>query len=34
MKKEDVKEVVEFWDQNGFGFSNVHAKATAAVLVR
>ncbi|NEY74252.1 DnaD domain protein [Bacillus mesophilus] len=26
LKKEDVKEVVEFWDQNGFGFSNIHAK--------
>lgn len=25
-KKEDVKEIIEFWDQNGFGFSNIHAK--------
>ncbi|WP_235848389.1 DnaD domain protein [Litchfieldia alkalitelluris] len=26
IKQEDVKEIVEFWDQNGFGFSNVNAK--------
>jgi DnaD/phage-associated family protein len=25
-KMEDVKEIVEFWDNNGFGFSNVNAK--------
>ncbi|MDR7002170.1 DnaD domain protein [Neobacillus niacini] len=25
-KKEDVKEIIEFWDTNGFGFTNVNAK--------
>ncbi|WP_260445506.1 DnaD domain protein [Metabacillus elymi] len=25
-KTKDVKEIVEFWDNNGFGFSNVNAK--------
>ncbi|WP_456237951.1 DnaD domain-containing protein [Neobacillus mesonae] len=25
-KIEDVKEIVEFWDSNGFGFTNVNAK--------
>lgn len=25
-KMEEVKEIVEFWDNNGFGFSNVNAK--------
>nr|WP_317853528.1 hypothetical protein [Neobacillus sp. Marseille-Q6967] len=25
-KTEDVKEIVEFWDNNGFGFTNVNAK--------
>ncbi|WP_442862493.1 DnaD domain protein [Bacillus sp. USDA818B3_A] len=25
-KTEDVKEIVEFWDCNGFGFSNINAK--------
>ncbi|WP_456276523.1 DnaD domain protein [Bacillus sp. AK128] len=25
-KKEDIKEIIEFWDQNGFGLSNVNAK--------
>ncbi len=25
--KEDVKEIIEFWDHNGFGFANLHAKA-------
>ncbi|MBO1511192.1 DnaD domain protein [Metabacillus sp. BG109] len=25
-KTKDVKEIVEFWDSNGFGFSNVNAK--------
>ncbi|WP_237389790.1 DnaD domain protein [Bacillus sp. USDA818B3_A] len=25
-KAKEVKEIVEFWDNNGFGFSNVHAK--------
>lgn len=25
-KTEDVKEIVEFWDANGFGFSNVNVK--------
>jgi DnaD/phage-associated family protein len=25
-KKEDVKEIVELWDQNGFGYSNMNAK--------
>jgi hypothetical protein len=25
-KTEDVKEIVEFWDANGFGFTNVNAK--------
>ncbi|MBM6616973.1 DnaD domain protein [Bacillus suaedaesalsae] len=25
-KKEDVKEIIEFWDTNGFGFSNINAK--------
>ena len=24
--QKDVKEIVEFWDNNGFGFSNVNAK--------
>lgn len=23
---QDIKEIVEFWDQNGFGYSNVHGK--------
>ncbi|WP_458413076.1 DnaD domain-containing protein [Schinkia sp. CFF1] len=23
---DDVREIIEFWDDNGFGFSNVHAK--------
>jgi DnaD/phage-associated family protein len=26
LKKEDVKEIVEFGDQNGFGFSNIQGK--------
>jgi DnaD/phage-associated family protein len=25
-KPEDVKEIIEFWDDNGFGFSNVNCK--------
>ncbi|PMC33919.1 DNA replication protein DnaD [Bacillus sp. UMB0899] len=25
-KSSDVKEIIEFWDNNGFGFSNVNAK--------
>ncbi|MEH7096500.1 DnaD domain protein [Neobacillus vireti] len=25
-KLEDVKEIIEFWDYNGFGFSNINAK--------
>ncbi|MED1472664.1 DnaD domain protein [Bacillus salipaludis] len=25
-KSEDVKEIIEFWDENGFGFTNVNAK--------
>ncbi|WP_299094502.1 DnaD domain protein [uncultured Metabacillus sp.] len=25
-KSKDVKEIIEFWDNNGFGFSNVNAK--------
>ncbi|MDR6999693.1 DnaD domain protein [Neobacillus niacini] len=25
-KTEDVKEIIEFWDANGFGFTNVNAK--------
>ncbi|WP_232490288.1 DnaD domain protein [Neobacillus cucumis] len=25
-KSKDVKEIIEFWDANGFGFSNVNAK--------
>lgn len=25
--EEDVKEIIEFWDHNGFGFANLHAKA-------
>ncbi|WP_235824875.1 DnaD domain-containing protein [Bacillus salipaludis] len=25
-KTEDVKEIIEFWDDNGFGFTNVNAK--------
>jgi DnaD/phage-associated family protein len=25
-KKEDVKEITECWDQNGFGYSNINAK--------
>ncbi|MBM4763141.1 DnaD domain protein [Bacillus sp. B15-48] len=25
-KTEEVKEIIEFWDSNGFGFSNVNAK--------
>lgn len=25
-KQEDVNEIIEFWDRNGFGFSNVNAK--------
>ena len=27
LHEEDVKELTEFWDQNGFGFANIHAKA-------
>ncbi|MFP5111579.1 DnaD domain protein [Bacillaceae bacterium C204] len=26
IKQKDIKEIVEFWDNNGFGFSNVNAK--------
>jgi hypothetical protein len=32
LKKEDVKEIIEFWDQNGFVFSKMHG-VTVAVLV-
>jgi DnaD/phage-associated family protein len=27
LHEEDVKEIIEFWDHNGFGFANLHAKA-------
>jgi DnaD/phage-associated family protein len=26
LSNQDVKEIIEFWDENGFGFSNVNAK--------
>jgi len=25
-EREDVKEIVEFWDSNGFGFTNINGK--------